>query len=61
MNTIINKENIHIGNESKFYTAELILAIESIHKLDCIHRDIKPDNILIAKNGHIKLTDFGLA
>ncbi|MBP5164158.1 MAG: hypothetical protein ILP08_01865, partial [Lachnospiraceae bacterium] len=39
--------------EAKFYTAELILALESIHKLDCIHRDIKPDNILIDKTGHI--------
>ena len=35
--------------------------MESIHKLDCIHRDIKPDNILIDKSGHIKLSDFGLA
>ena len=60
MNLLIKKD-ILTEDESKFYTAELILAIESIHKLDCIHRDIKPDNILIAKNGHIKLTDFGLA
>jgi serine/threonine protein kinase len=39
----------------------MILAIESIHNLNCIHRDIKPDNILIDKNGHIKISDFGLA
>ena len=39
----------------------MILAIDSIHELNCIHRDIKPDNILIGKDGHIKLTDFGLA
>ena len=47
--------------EAKFYVCEMILAIDSIHKLDCIHRDIKPDNVLIGKDGHIKLTDFGLA
>jgi len=45
---------------ARFYIAELVLAIESVHKLGFIHRDIKPDNILIDKNGHIKLTDFGL-
>lgn len=43
-----------------FYIAELVLAIESVHKMGFIHRDIKPDNILIDKDGHIKLTDFGL-
>lgn len=45
---------------ARFYIAELVLAIESVHKMGFIHRDIKPDNILIDKNGHIKLTDFGL-
>ena len=60
MNLLIKKD-ILTEDEARFYTAELILAIESIHKFDCIHRDIKPDNILIDKTGHIKLTDFGLA
>ena len=43
-----------------FYIAELVCAIESVHKMGFIHRDIKPDNILIGRDGHIKLTDFGL-
>ena len=60
MNLLIEKDKL-TEEEAKFYTAELILAVESIHKLDCIHRDIKPDNILIDKTGHIKLSDFGLA
>ncbi|KAL5265908.1 hypothetical protein ACHWQZ_G006535 [Mnemiopsis leidyi] len=43
-----------------FYIAELVCAVDSVHKLGFIHRDIKPDNILIDERGHLKLTDFGL-
>ena len=60
MSLLIKKDKL-TEEEARFYIAELILAVDSIHKLDCIHRDIKPDNVLIDKNGHIKLSDFGLA
>ena len=60
MNLLIKKD-IFTEEEAKFYTAELILCIEAIHNINCIHRDIKPDNVLIDKTGHIKLSDFGLA
>ncbi|XP_063737622.1 serine/threonine-protein kinase MRCK beta isoform X3 [Eleginops maclovinus] len=44
---------------SKFYLAEMVLAIHSIHQQNYIHRDIKPDNVLLDVNGHIRLADFG--
>ncbi|CAG9318283.1 unnamed protein product [Blepharisma stoltei] len=46
---------------SKFYIAEVILAIEYLHSLDIVYRDLKPQNLLLDSNGHIKLADFGLA
>lgn len=45
----------------KFYIAELAVAIDALHRTGIIHRDIKPDNILFRKNGHICLSDFGLS
>jgi serine/threonine kinase 38 len=59
MNLLIEK-NVFSEDLARFYIAESILAVESVHKLNYIHRDLKPDNILIGKDGHIKLTDFGL-
>ena len=46
---------------ARFYIAELVLAIEHLHSLGIVHRDIKPDNILLDRKGHIKLSDFGLS
>ncbi len=59
MNLLIEKE-VFTEDQARFYIAECVLAIESVHKLNYIHRDLKPDNVLINRDGHIKLTDFGL-
>uniref|UniRef100_A0A670Z9R9 Rho-associated protein kinase 2 n=1 Tax=Pseudonaja textilis TaxID=8673 RepID=A0A670Z9R9_PSETE len=44
---------------AKFYTAEVVLALDAIHSMGLIHRDVKPDNMLLDKYGHLKLADFG--
>jgi len=59
--TILMREDILTEEQTRFYMAELALAIQSVHELKFVHRDLKPDNVLISNQGHIKLSDFGLA
>ena len=58
--TLLMKKDTLPEEAAQFYMAETALAIETIHKLGFIHRDIKPDNLLLDSRGHVKLSDFGL-
>mmetsp|Transcript_27135 Transcript_27135/g.61294 ORF Transcript_27135/g.61294 Transcript_27135/m.61294 type:complete len:307 (+) Transcript_27135:138-1058(+) len=46
---------------TRFYSGELLLALEHLHSFDTIYRDLKPENVLMDAEGHLKLTDFGLS
>ena len=58
--TLLMKEDTLTEDAAQFYVVETALAIEYIHSLGFIHRDIKPDNLLLDSRGHVKLSDFGL-
>lgn len=46
---------------AKFYMSEILLGFKYLHELDIVYRDIKPENILLDMDGHVKIADFGLA
>lgn len=58
---LLHREKILTEAKARFYTCEIILGLEALHKANTIFRDLKPDNILIDEENHIKLTDFGLS
>jgi len=48
-------------DQAKFYFLEILIGLDYIHKKGIIYRDLKPENLLLAADGHVKLADFGLA
>ena len=60
-------KNAHYVNQrfpnpvAKFYAAEVTLALDYLHSHDIIYRDLKPENLLLDRHGHLKITDFGFA
>lgn len=58
---LISKNTRLPEKQAKFYIIEIILAIEYLHSLNILYRDLKPTNVLIDAEGHIRLTDFGLS
>ena len=61
MSRTLHKDKRFAEDRARMYLAEILLALEDLHKKDIIYRDLKPDNIVFDANGHAMLTDFGLA
>ena len=62
-----NEHNLKLGENMKrrdwvsFYSSEILIGMEQLHSRSIIYRDLKPDNVMIDKQGHIKIIDFGFA
>lgn len=59
--TLLRKEG-HFNNDvALFYSVEVVLALEYMHSLNIVYRDLKPENLMISGDGHLKITDFGFS
>lgn len=61
MGKYLSKEKRFTEQKARHYAAEVLLALEHLHKKDIIYRDLKPENIVLDAEGHALLTDFGLS
>ena len=58
---LLRRENMFPNDVALFYITELVIALEYLHERKIAYRDLKPENLLIAADGHLKITDFGFA
>ena len=61
MNLKISQNNRFTEERARFYVCQILLALDSCHKKNILHRDVKPENILLTESGYVKLSDFGVA
>ena len=59
--TLLRREGRFSNDVALFFASEIVLAFEYLHGMDIAYRDLKPENLLIDKEGHVKITDFGFA
>eukprot|EP00163_Fabomonas_tropica_P001530 TRINITY_DN1113_c0_g2_i1.p1 TRINITY_DN1113_c0_g2~~TRINITY_DN1113_c0_g2_i1.p1 ORF type:complete len:468 (+),score=111.79 TRINITY_DN1113_c0_g2_i1:334-1737(+) len=57
----LNKQHMFTEDLTRFYACEILLALEHLHSIGIIYRDLKPENLCLDAQGHVVLTDFGLA
>lgn len=59
--TLLRREGRFSNDVALFFATEIVLAFDYLHGMDIAYRDLKPENLLIDKQGHVKITDFGFA
>ena len=59
--TLLRREGRFANDVALFFASEILLAFDYLHGMDIAYRDLKPENLLIDKEGHVKITDFGFA
>ena len=57
----LKREGAFAEGRTRLYAAEILLALEALHSLGYLYRDLKPENVLLDSDGHVRLSDFGLA
>ena len=58
---LLRKENLFPNDVALFYIAEITLALQYLHVRKIVYRDLKPENLLIGSDGHLRITDFGFS
>nr|XP_033810492.1 RAC-beta serine/threonine-protein kinase isoform X2 [Geotrypetes seraphini] len=56
----LSRERVFTEDRARFYGAEIVSALEYLHSRNVVYRDIKLENLMLDKDGHVKITDFGL-
>lgn len=59
--TLLQRYNNLPAEQCRLYTAEIVMGLQELHRHNILYRDLKPENVLLAADGHIVLTDFGLS
>lgn len=59
--SFLRRERKISDEASRFYASEIVLALDYLHSKDIAYRDLKPENLLLSRSGHLKITDFGFA